>query len=120
MRVIIQVLRVELVDGVVEAVNTVDIRFQQCQRQESIARLRLPDEQSLFDALQTGKTLGVALDTFRHEPPGVDYPMFEFPQVIATPHTGAHTDDATRPISRMALEDCLTVLRGEEPLYRVV
>lgn len=84
------------------------------------ARSELVDEESLFDALQTGKVAGVALDTFRHEPPGVDYPMFTFPQVIATPHTGAHTDDATRAMGRMALEDCLAVLRGEEPLHRIV
>ena len=32
----------------------------------------------------------------------------------------SHTDDATRAMGRMALEDCLAVLRGEEPLHRIV
>jgi hypothetical protein len=32
---------------------------------------------------------------------------------------GAHTDGATTGMGRMALEDCLAVLRGEEPRYRV-
>ena len=33
---------------------------------------------------------------------------------------GAHTDGATTAMGRMALADCLAVLRGEEPRYRVV
>ena len=84
------------------------------------ARSELVDEEALIDALRIGKIAGVALDTFRHEPPGADHPAFQFPQVVATPHTGAHTDDATRAMGRMALENCLAVLRGETPLYRIV
>jgi hypothetical protein len=33
---------------------------------------------------------------------------------------GAHTDGAMSAMGWMALNDCLAVLRGEEPLYRVV
>ena len=84
------------------------------------ARSELVDEEALIEALRIGKITGVALDTFRHEPPGAEHPAFQFPQVIATPHTGAHTDDATRAMGRMALENCLAVLRGETPLYRIV
>ncbi|MCB9453058.1 MAG: phosphoglycerate dehydrogenase [Anaerolineaceae bacterium] len=84
------------------------------------ARSELVDEAALIDALRTGKIAGVALDTFHQEPPGADHPIFQFSQVVATPHTGAHTDDATRAMGRIALEDCLAVLRGEEPLHRIV
>jgi D-3-phosphoglycerate dehydrogenase len=44
----------------------------------------------------------------------------QLPQVIPTPHMGAHTDGATDNMGWMALEDCLAVLRGEEPEYRIV
>lgn len=84
------------------------------------ARSELIDEDALMEALKTGRLAGVALDTFRYEPPDGDYPILQFQQVIATPHAGAHTDDATNAMGRMALNDCLAVLRGEEPLYRVV
>ena len=84
------------------------------------ARSELIDEEALVEALQTGRLAGVALDTFRQEPPGADHPILQFQQVIVTPHTGAHTDDATNAMGRMALNDCLAVLRGEEPQYRVV
>jgi phosphoglycerate dehydrogenase-like enzyme len=45
--------------------------------------------------------------------------LFALPQVIATPHTGAHTDGATNAMGWGALRDCLAVLRGEEPVHRV-
>jgi hypothetical protein len=33
---------------------------------------------------------------------------------------GAHTDGAINAMGWMALNDCLAVLRGEEPRYRVI
>ena len=84
------------------------------------ARSELIDEEALLEAIQSGKVAGAAIDTFRHEPPGADHPLLQLKQVIATPHMGAHTDDAMNAMGRMALHDCLAVLRGEEPLYRVV
>lgn len=84
------------------------------------ARGELVDEGALLEALQRGHLRGAALDAFREEPPGPDNPLLALPQVIATPHTGAHTDGATNAMGWMALRDCLAVLRGQEPAYRVV
>lgn len=84
------------------------------------SRGELVDEAALYDALIGGKLRGAALDAFATEPPGADHPLFRLPNVIATPHMGAHTDGATTAMGRMALADCLAVLRGEEPVYRVV
>ncbi len=84
------------------------------------ARSELIDEEALLEALQNGKIAGLALDTFRHEPPGTAHPVLQFDQVIVTPHTGSHTDNATNVMGRMALSDCLAVLRGKEPQYRIV
>jgi D-3-phosphoglycerate dehydrogenase len=84
------------------------------------ARGELIDEVALFEALKSGHLRGAALDAFAQEPPSKDNPLFSLPQVIATPHMGAHTDGATNAMGWGALRDCLAVLRGEEPIHRVV
>jgi D-3-phosphoglycerate dehydrogenase len=84
------------------------------------ARGELIDEGALFDALHDGKLSGAALDVFTRQPPGKEHPLLGLPQVIATPHTGAHTDSATNAMGWMALRECLAVLRGENPLHQVV
>ncbi len=83
------------------------------------ARGELIDEAALLEALQSGKVRGAALDVYTKEPPGADHPLMRLPQVIATPHIGSHSDGATNAMGRMALDDCLRVLRGEKPTYPV-
>ncbi|MFN8471111.1 MAG: phosphoglycerate dehydrogenase [Anaerolineae bacterium] len=84
------------------------------------SRGELIDEDALYDALCSGHLRGAALDVFNTEPPGADHPFLSLPQVIATPHMGAHSDGAMYAMGRGALDDCLAVLRGESPRYRVV
>jgi phosphoglycerate dehydrogenase-like enzyme len=84
------------------------------------ARGEVVDENALLDALRNGHLRGAALDAFWCEPPDPNHPLLSLPQVIATPHLGAQTDGATNNMGRMALRDCLAVLRGDEPLHRVV
>jgi D-3-phosphoglycerate dehydrogenase len=83
------------------------------------ARGELLDEDALCDALERGHLAGAALDCFREEPPALDHPLLSFPQVIVTPHTGSHTDDATNAMGWMSLTACLAVLRGERPTHVV-
>jgi phosphoglycerate dehydrogenase-like enzyme len=79
----------------------------------------LIDETALARSLENGRLRGAALDCFQKEPPGVDHPLLKLPHVIATPHTGAHTDEAVNAMGRMALDACLAVLRGERPAHVV-
>jgi len=84
------------------------------------ARGELVDEVALLEALKSGHLRGAALDAFAEEPPDPGHPLLALPHVIATPHLGAQTDGATNAMGWMALEDCLAVLRGEEPVHRVI
>jgi D-3-phosphoglycerate dehydrogenase len=83
------------------------------------SRGELIDEAALRQSLESGRLAGAALDCFSKEPPGADHPLLQLPQVIVTPHTGAHTDEAVNAMGRMALDACLAVLRGERPAHVV-
>ncbi len=84
------------------------------------ARGELIDDEALIGALSDGRLRGAALDVFSSEPPDPRHPLLRLPNVIVTPHAGAHTDAAMNAMGWSALRDCLAVLRGETPQHRVV
>ena len=57
------------------------------------ARGELIDEAALADAIESGHVAGAALDVFETEPPR-DQRLTSLPQVIATPHIAASTNEA--------------------------
>ena len=83
------------------------------------ARGELIDEAALLAALESGHLRGAALDAFSQEPPPAGDPLLKLPQVLVTPHAGAHTDGAVDSMGWGALHDCLAVLRGESPQFPV-
>lgn len=107
-----------------ETKNMADARFLAQMKPGAFlintARGELVDEGALFDALKGRKLRGAALDVFTHQPPGKDHPLLGLPQVITSPHMGAHTDSATNAMGWISLRECLAVLRGESPRHRVV
>jgi len=52
------------------------------------------------------------------EPSSKDLPLLQLDNFIGTPHMAAHTDEALRRMSRVAV-DILRVLEGKEPVYPV-
>ena len=84
------------------------------------ARGELVDEAALLEALKSGQLRGAALDALCQEPPDPNHPLLALPQVIATPHLGAQTDGATNAMGWLAFEDCMAVLRGDQPVHRVI
>lgn len=83
------------------------------------ARGDLIDEPALRYAIESGHVRGAALDCFSREPPAADNPLLGLPQVIATSHIGAHTDEAVNQMGWTALENCLAALRGDRPAHVV-
>lgn len=83
------------------------------------SRGEVVNEMALFEALKSGHLRGAALDAFTVEPPDPGNPLLSLPHVIATPHLGAQTDGATSNMGWMAMRDCLAVLSGMPPKYRV-
>ena len=71
------------------------------------------DEEAAYEALKSGKLGGLGLDAFEEEPPKGS-PLFEFPNVIATPHTGAHTKEATDNMALASINNLIDILSGKE------
>lgn len=71
------------------------------------------DEKAAYDGLKSGKIGGLGLDAFEVEPPK-DSPLFEFSNVVVTPHTGAHTKEATLNMARASVKNLIDVLEGNE------
>jgi D-3-phosphoglycerate dehydrogenase len=73
-----------------------DQRFARCKpgiRIINTARGELIDEAALRRAIEQGMVGGAGLDVFESEPPA-DWSLAQLPQVIATPHIAASTEEA--------------------------
>lgn len=73
------------------------------------ARGGIINETALYDAIQSGKVAGAALDVFATEPPG-EHPLLELDQVIATPHLGASTKEAQTNVAVAAANQIIAYL----------
>ncbi|WP_294239214.1 hydroxyacid dehydrogenase [uncultured Sphingomonas sp.] len=79
------------------------------------ARGGLIDEAALAVTLREGRLAGAGIDTFSTEPPGRDNPLFAAPNLIATPHVGANTQEAKDRVGTTAMRQALDALAGRIP-----
>ena len=82
------------------------------------ARGGLIDENAAYELLKSGHLGGLGLDAFEAEPPGPS-PLFTLENVAATPHTGAHTTEATAAMADLSVKNLIDVLSGRSCPYVV-
>ncbi len=58
----------------------------------NVARGAVVDEPALIEALETGEIAGAGLDVFETEPLPADSPLWDFEEVIVSPHKGSATN----------------------------
>lgn len=56
-------------------------------------RAKVFDENSLFEALKSGKVACYATDVWPSDPPPEGYPLLSMPNVVMTPHIGANSKE---------------------------
>lgn len=76
------------------------------------ARGGIVDEHALYVAIKEGRIAGAGLDVFASEP-CTDSPLFEFDNVVATPHLGASTDEAQEKAGIAVARSVRLALGGE-------
>jgi glyoxylate reductase len=81
------------------------------------ARGRIVDEAALVEALREGKIAGAGLDVYWTEPPiGEPAPspeLYEFENVILTPHIGSATVDARTKMALAVVDNLRAMVAGE-------
>ncbi|MCP4718432.1 MAG: ACT domain-containing protein, partial [Desulfobacteraceae bacterium] len=82
------------------------------------ARGGIINESALYDAIQSGKVAGAALDVFSTEPPG-EHPLLTLDQVIATPHLGASTQEAQTNVAVAAANQIIAYLLDDTVINAV-
>ena len=83
----------------------------------NVGRGRLVDEQALVAAIRSGHIAEATLDVFHTEPLPADSPLWEFDQVLVTPHLASVA--IPRTAARQVAEN-LRRLKAGEPLINVV
>lgn len=78
----------------------------------------LIDENAAYKSLQKKQLGGLGLDAFEIEPPK-NSPLFKLDNVVVTPHTGAHTKEATDNMASLAVKNLIDLLSGKSCSYIV-
>lgn len=81
------------------------------------ARGELVDEDALYQALKNNQIAGAGIDVYKEEPPS-NHDLINLPNVVATPHIGAHSTEAVTNASIMAARNVISALQGR-PMNQV-
>lgn len=79
------------------------------------ARGPLIDDVVLVEALRAGEIAGAGIDVTPTEPPSADHPLFQMDNVIVTPHTAFHSQEALLELEERTAREVVRVLNGEMP-----
>ena len=84
-----------------------------------ISRGGVVDEAALADALRAGRLAGAAVDCFVREPTPSDYPLFDVPNLLMTPHMSGVYDSFYPAFNALLRENAVRLVAGR-PLLNVV
>jgi D-3-phosphoglycerate dehydrogenase len=76
------------------------------------ARGGLIDEQALAKAILNKQIAGAAIDVFESEPPPKDLELLKLPEVVATPHLGASTEEAQVAVAVEVAQSIIDYFQG--------
>ncbi|NLT36233.1 MAG: phosphoglycerate dehydrogenase [Gaiellales bacterium] len=86
--------------------------MKQGVRLVNCARGGLYDEDALVRGLKSGKIASLGIDVWVHEPAQV-HALYEFDNVVGTPHLGASTFEAAARVGSEVVGEVIAGLRGE-------
>ena len=81
----------------------------------SISRGQVVDENALYESLVDGKIQWAAMDVFEEEPLPADNRLLKLNNVFGTPHSAAHSYEATQESIRVMYQQLLEYSHGETP-----
>ncbi len=79
------------------------------------SRGKVVNEKALVRALREGLIGGYATDVYETEPPDPASELFQFKNVVVTPHLAGGTRESSLRAGLTIAEDALRILRGERP-----
>jgi phosphoglycerate dehydrogenase-like enzyme len=79
----------------------------------NISRGALVDEAALVEALREGKLSGAGLDVFEQEPLPESSPLWDFPNVLITPHNSGATPYYNRRLTEIFCDNLARYLSGQ-------
>lgn len=86
----------------------------------NVARGAVVDEDALIEALEAGEIAGAGLDVFETEPLPTGSPLWDFEEVIVTPHKGSATNRYHLDLADLFKENVRRRLSDESLKNRVV
>ncbi|WP_077612680.1 hydroxyacid dehydrogenase [Clostridium sp. Marseille-P2415] len=85
----------------------------------NVSRGGIIKEADLIQAVKENKIKGAGLDVFEQEPLPVDSELFQYDNIILSPHSAANTVQALENMELYAAKDIWRVLNGEKPEFPV-
>jgi phosphoglycerate dehydrogenase-like enzyme len=79
----------------------------------NVARGEVVDEAALIEALLSGRLAGAYLDVFAHEPLPAQSPLWDMPNVIASPHSAGFSDANAARVEEVFLDNLGRRLQGQ-------
>lgn len=86
----------------------------------NVSRGEAIDQKALYEHLKANPEFYAGIDSWWVEPFGdrefrIDYPFFDLPNIIGSPHSSAHTTTGRLEGFRRALENAARAIKGEAP-----